>query len=297
MNGTEETRMRSPLRIAVLLSLFLASASVIAEESGRPRSYPARGIVKQVLPDKPGALVVDHEEIPGFMAAMTMTLTARNRSEVANLKAGDQITFQLQVTLDDGWIDQVKVVRAAKDAFEAKALPALPDLRPIQPGESLPDATLVDHLGQKLDLKNYRGQALALTFVYMSCSMPNFCPRLNANFQKTHHLLQADPTSPKNWQMLTITIDPEHDTTEVLALVAKSLQADPRRWRFATGTLKDITAFSLRCGLGFWDERGRIQHNLRTLVIDANGRVRRVFTESEWKPEDLISELRAAAGA
>jgi cytochrome oxidase Cu insertion factor (SCO1/SenC/PrrC family) len=38
-------------------------------------------------------------------------------------------------------------------------------------------------------------------------------------------------------------------------------------------------------------------HNLRTVVVDPKGRVFRVYPGNDWKPEDLVTDLRTAAGA
>jgi protein SCO1 len=260
------------------------------------QTFEARGVVEKLIPDK-DEIVVRHEPIPGYMGAMTMPLHARKRRELAGLIPGDLISFRLNVTAQDGWIDQVKVLGAPASAPQLLAPRTLPDLDPIQPGQPLPDATLTDEQGRAFDLRSYRGNAVAITFIFTRCPYPDFCPRITGNFAAVQSALSGDAKAPKNWRLLSITIDPEHDTPEALRAYAQAHQADPAHWRFATGSLRAITTLALRCGLNFWDENGVIQHNLRTIVIDATGKVRRILPDGEWKPGEVESELREGAGA
>ena len=86
---------------------------------GEVRSYEVRGVVEDLMPEVPAA-VIYHEEIPGFLDAMSVTLRARDAKELAGLKVGDGITFRLNVTTDYGWIDQVHVVAPGKDPAAEK---------------------------------------------------------------------------------------------------------------------------------------------------------------------------------
>jgi cytochrome oxidase Cu insertion factor (SCO1/SenC/PrrC family) len=77
---------------------------------------------------------------------------------------------------------------------------------------------------------------------------------------------------------------------------AEAHGADPSRWTFATGALSEITAIGEQFGLAFWKEQGGIiSHNLRTVVIDASGRVQKILTGNDWQPEDLVAEMITAA--
>ena len=74
-----------------------------------PQSYQAFGVVKELEAD--GKTVrIKHEEIPGYMLAMTMSFEVRDTNELHGIDVGDVVAFRLWVTEDDGWIDQVKKV-------------------------------------------------------------------------------------------------------------------------------------------------------------------------------------------
>lgn len=279
--------------IFLLAAGWLASAACLSAEEV-PTTYQVRGVVKDLHPETKKA-IIDHEEVPGYMEAMTMPLRVRDAALLQGLKKGDRISFRLNVTEKVDWIDDIKVLETGEPLKLAKEEEVLPDLRPITPGQAIPDATLLDTKGGQLKLASYRGHATAITFIYTRCPLPTFCPRLNSHFEATADLLKNDKDGPGNWKLLSITIDPARDTPEHLAEFSKAIGADPEHWTFATGTLRDITEFTLKCGLRFWDDRGLIQHNLRTLVVNPDGTVRKVLEESEWTPEELAAELRAAA--
>ncbi len=273
------------------IALILIASSLAAIAA--PKTYDVIGVVKKLKPEIRTA-VIDHEEIPGYMDAMTMSLEVRDAAEFKGLKAGDKIAFRMNVTEDDGWIDRLKLIEAGPASVSPSPEP--PALTALVPGEPFPDADLIDEKGQSFKISGLRGQAVAITFIYTRCPFPNFCPRINSHFKATQALLKNDPASPENWRLLSVTIEPDRDTPEVLSAFAKAQQADPARWTFATGHLRDITNLTVRSGLDFWDDRGLIQHNLRTIVVDPSGQVRKVFTDEELTPDALAKELRDAAG-
>jgi len=278
-----------------LLALALAALISPLCRAGdtAPRTFDVIGIVKKLKPEIRTA-VIDHEQIPGYMDAMVMSLEVHDVAEFTGIKPGDKIRFRMHVTKDDGWIDELKVIEAAKAPPSAEIEPA--PLKPIVPGETLPDAVLVDDQGKSFRLSDLRGQAVALTFIYTRCPFPNFCPRVNRQFKEAQELLKNDAAAPRNWKLLSVSIEPDRDTPEVLAKFAKDHGADPAHWQFATGTLRDITKLTIQSGLNFWDDRGLIQHNLRTIVADSSGRVTRVFSDDQLTAASLASAVQSAAG-
>ncbi len=276
------------MKYFLIVALLVSHGAAWAEET---RDFTVRGVVRETRPAK-SQLVVKHEKIPGYMDAMTMPFQVRDPKILESVKAGDDITFQLHVTEKDHWIDGVKIVGVGdKEPPRPKAA----SLAPFKPGDPLPALTFTDERGQPLKLEDYKGKALAITFIYTRCPLPNFCPLLAEKFRTVQEAFIADPAAPKNWQLLSVTIDPEHDSVEVLQRYAKLQRADAAHWKFATGELRDITVLGLRSGLEFWEGGSEITHNLRTVVFDAQGRMRKVFSENTWTAKELADELRVAA--
>ena len=151
--------------------------------------------------------------------------------------------------------------------------------------------------GRAMSLKEFKGKALALTFIFTRCPFPEFCPRMSNNFAEAYKRLMTTPNAPTNWHLLSISFDPANDTPAVLKAYAGRYNYDSNYWSFVTGAMIDIDAITEQFGLGFSRQGASINHNLRTVVVDANGRVRRILTGNDWKPAELVEEIgRAALG-
>jgi protein SCO1 len=260
--------------------------------------YSVTGLVREIKMDRRTA-VIQHEEVTGYMPAMTMPFKAKNTNEINTLQPGDQISFRLVVTPEEGWIEQVRKLRGAP----ANTLPAVGSFRrvrevdPLKVGDLMPDYSFTNELGEAVSLSGFKGKALALTFIFTRCPFPDFCPRMSSNFSEACKKLSERPDSPSNWHLLSISFDPAFDTPTMLRALAKRYHYDPKQWNFVTGALIDIDAITEQVGLSFSREGQSFNHNLRTVVIDARGRVQKVFVGNEWKSDELVAELVLAAQA
>jgi len=265
------------------------------------QSFEVKGVVVAVQPEEK-TVRIRHEKIPGYMDAMTMPFEVKDTNELAGLQAGDEVAFRLLVTPDDGWVENL--TKIGTNNAPANPLPAnaglriVRDVEPLEVGDALPDYHFTNQLGQAVSLSQFRGQALAFTFIFTRCPFPTFCPLMSNNFEAAQEALLHNPQAPTNWHLLTISFDPEFDTPEQLKSYAATHQADPARWDFLTGALVDITALGEQVGLQFWRDPagGGINHNLRTVVVDARGRIQKVFPEKKWTVEELTAEIVKAAG-
>ena len=258
--------------------------------------YQVRGTVHEVLPEKK-TVTIAHEEIPGYMEAMTMDFSVTNAAELTNLQRGDRVSFRMLVTKDDGWIDQIQKFGSTNLAPDM--LRRARYVEPLSIGDPLPEYHLTNELGKAVKLSDYKGKAVVLNFIFTRCPFPTFCPRASKGLQDTQAKLQSMPDAPSNWQFLSVTIDPAFDTPSRLRGYARSYEADPARWSFLTGTLEDITALAEQFGLQFWRDTPTAlpNHNMRTVVVDATGKVQWVTVENEWKTEALVEQVVKAAGA
>lgn len=276
-----------------------ARTSTSVSKGTNVQVFQVKGVVVELDPDGQNAKI-KHEEIPGYMGAMTMLFEARPTNELSGLAAGDAVSFRMSVTDTDGWIDQIKKLNTAP---VTNTLPTtgpfrvVRDVEPLNVGDLMPDYRFTNQLGQAVSLSQFRGQAMAITFIFTRCPFPTFCPLMSRNFEEVQKKLLAQPNAPTNWHLLTITFDPEYDTPPRLKGYARQYNADPAHWSFLTGALIDITAIAEQCGLLFWREGDgwNISHNLRTAVVDANGRVQKILPENKWTSEELAAEILKAA--
>lgn len=222
-----------------------------------------------------------HEEIVGFMEAMTMELDVVAASEIAALQPGDLITATLRVT--DARTELTAITKVGHTAPPKEAA----QLGVPQPGAEFPDAALIDDTGKPFRIADHRGKAIALTFIYTRCPLPDFCPRMNSHFAATMHEL---PDERCLW--LSVTIDPTNDTPQLLAEFAKQFTARGERWKFATGPAEEVSRLATFAGLEIRAAGAQLDHNLRTLVIAPDGKVSKVFTGNQWQPSELAAEMK-----
>jgi protein SCO1/2 len=164
----------------------------------------------------------------------------------------------------------------------------------------VPDVALVDQDGRPLRLADFRGKAFALTFVYTRCPLPDYCPLMMRNFAAAEAALVKDPALAERTRLLTVSFDTKHDTPDVLRAFGRPFQKTARpfsHWTLATGSEGAIRTLGGALELDYVEESQSFTHNLRTAVIDPRGRLQRLFRGNDWKPEELVAELKAAAGA
>jgi len=282
-----------------LLPLFLLAAlgSPACRREAPARAghrYPLEGKVVEV--DVVGRQVtIAHGDIPGFMPAMTMPFVVleSDAALLHHVGPGDAITATL-VALDSRyWLEDLVVVK--KGTPDPNATPG-PRAREPEPGDAMPDVALVDQDGRPLRLADLRGKAVAVTFVFTRCPMPDFCPLLMTKFAAAQALLLEQPALAARTRLLTISFDTEHDTPEVLRAFGKPLQkTNPpfKYWSLATGREEAVRALGGALGLDYVEESRSFTHNLRTAVLDPEGKLRRLFRGNDWTPEDLVAELTA----
>ncbi len=257
--------------------------------------FQVKGVVEEIKPDGKSA-VIKHEEIPNYMAAMTMEFETRNTNELRGLKMGDAISFRMIVTGDDGWIDQVKRLSTPPtEAPSRSTFRRVRDVEMLNVGDALPEYHFTNQFGQAVSLSEFKGQAVAIDFIFTTCPFPTMCPRLSQNFSDVQTKLKQMPNAPANWHLLTVSFDPEKDTSAVLKEYSGRFHADPQRWSFLTGDLIEITALAEQFGQTFWREGGSLSHNVRTVVIDIEGRVQKIIPENKWTSDDLVAEILKAA--
>ena len=279
-------------RNALILALVASSLAPGCGRLGQKR-YHLTGVVQEVRDG--GEYVVAHEDIPGFMPAMTMPFHVR-RAQGA-VQPGDKIDATLVVTDKESWLEDLTV--------KARGLPTTKRGSGLQPmgaavGDLVGDFGLVNQDGHAIHLGDYRGRTLVLTFIYTRCPLPEFCPLMMRNFQKLDDGLAGDAALLGRTHLLSISFDTAFDTPEVLRSFGSAFVKDRgngrfAHWELATGSPQQIKAVADYFGLVFWGEEGQITHSLCTAIVAADGRVAKVYRDNLWTVEEALAEIRRAA--
>jgi protein SCO1 len=267
--------------------------STASPQSGAKR-YPLKGKVVSVDLAS-GTANVAAEAIPGFMDAMTMPYEIHPASELGQLSPGDAIAAEVVVEDDKYWLENVRVIQ------HAAAPPPKPSaaLEVPAPGDLLPDFRFTNQNGKRISLRQYRGRALLITFIYTRCPFPDYCPRLSRQFAEINRQLGTDPALEAKTHLLSISFDPAHDTPQVLrayGLAAAGSQPAALfgHWEFVVPRAADLPELARFFGLTYLEDGAVITHSMSTAVIGPDGRIAKWYHDSDWQPGELI---RAAADA
>jgi protein SCO1/2 len=250
----------------------------------------AKGTVMELKPDG-RTVVIRHEAVSNYMAAMTMPFKVKAPEELAGLHRGDEISFQLQVAESESWVEHITKIGTV-------SLPPTPtptEAPARRPGHPLLDYKFTNELGQAVSLNDFRGQALAITFFYTRCPLPDYCPRLSKNFQAAQQKLESLSGAPTNWHLLSVSFDTEFDSPQMLKAYGNMYQYDPKHWSFLTGPADKIGELARQANLTYQYDAGTFNHDFRTLIIDAAGRLQMVFPTSGDLSDQIVAEIIKAA--
>jgi protein SCO1/2 len=281
--------------VRCLIALLCASSMLACERRPPAREYGLHGQVLAIRPAEQ-EIVIRHGDIKGFMPGMTMPFRVKDRRLLDAAAPGDIVDATLVVDAGDAWLSRLTATGRREPLPDDATLPRRME-PPLQPGQNVPDTSFVDQDGRTLTIGSLRGAPWAATFVYTRCPLPTYCPALDRRFQEAQRAIAADDRL-QNVRLISISIDPAFDTPAVLARHAARLEADGRIWRFATGDVATVDRFGGRFGLSVSRGGGRPEefvHSLKTVVVGADGRVRRIYSGTEWTAVDLVRDLREAS--
>jgi len=284
--------MKKSFTVLVLV-MCLCFANSCRRSPANEKRYDLKGKVVVVEPDK-HLVTVSHEEIEGFMPAMTMPFTVISESDLQILAPDDQIIATLVVDGSHSWLEDLIITRQSANPS------AMPTVVQAKAGDEVPNYTLRNQDDREIRIHNYRGKALLLTFIYTRCPVPDYCTLMSNNFAQIDRELGQDSELYAKTHLLSISIDPAYDTPKVLrsygAAHTERYQNETfAHWEFAAGTtaqVKDIAEFF---GLTYFPDKDQIIHGLRTVIVTPEGKVAKIYTGNEWKPDEVVAEIRKTA--
>jgi protein SCO1/2 len=167
----------------------------------------------------------------------------------------------------------------ARDAGGGNSLPV------IGPA---PNFTLTSQNGMPVTLEDLRGKVVAVTFIYSQC--PDICPMLTQKMVQVQDELGAD--FGRKIAFVSISLDPEHDTPEVLKDYAQFWGAKPDGWTFLTGSPEAVRDVTRRYRVFFAKkEDGSVDHTQLTTLVDAEGQMRVQYLGARFDPDEFRQDL------
>jgi protein SCO1/2 len=272
-----------PHRAALALAAALATACGPAATR-----RPGHGLVVDVARAE-RQVVIEHEEIPDLMPAMTMNFEVPDPALLATLAPGQVIDFEVEF---DGHAYRVVAARVRSQRPPPRDGPALGGVLDL--GHLAPEFALSDQDGRALSLAELRGRFVLVDFVYTHCPGP--CPILTGVHAEVQRRLP--PELRERTRFVSISLDPARDTPERLRDYARARGADLATWSFATGTPEAVDAVLAKYGVGRTPGRdGEIDHLVVTFLVDPEGRIARRWVGLDHPAEEILADLeRLASG-
>ena len=297
IHKTRQTRQILAIVLACALAWVLPKNPASADDNNKispqARAFAGCGVVEDVQTNQ-NAIVIRHEAITNYMSAMTMPFKVRESALLSAVHRGDQVSFQLHVTDTQSWIDQIQILKAAGPSSLAVTRP-IPAPAPAPASSNGPwNLQFTNELGKAVTLGDYRGQALAITFFYTRCPLPDYCPRLSKNFAEASEKLLSLTNVPGNWHLLSVSFDPQFDTPEMLKAYAGSYRYNAAHWSFLTSSPETIRQLAEASGVRYEADNGTINHNFRTLIIDTAGHLQMIFPTGGDLSDQIVDQLLKA---
>jgi protein SCO1/2 len=271
-----------------------------AKSAAAGLSYHVRGTVESVS-------VVSQEidlktdEIPGFMAPMTMAYKVVDPAAMQEMHPGDTIAATL---LADGSKDDATNLRLADVVVLTQAqADYLPKVQYHVPtaGEAVPNFKLLNQSGKTIDLKQFHGKVLLLTFIYTRCPLADYCPRMSRNFAEIDKDLAGDPKLYAKTHLLSVSFDPTYDTPKVLksyggAYTGKYVNETFAHWDFAAPPVDELKRMEQYFDVGVTPGPGTtLQHSLSTVVVGEDGKVVAFWPTNDWSVDEVLAKVKSAA--
>jgi protein SCO1 len=161
---------------------------------------------------------------------------------------------------------------------------------------TLPDFKFTNQYGQDFGADQLKGRVWVANFIFSRC--PTECPRFTKEMFKLQHRGRG---LGQQFHLVSFSVDPEHDTPEVLLEFAKKYRVSPRAWTFLTGDpeqIKHTVVDGLKISMGRDpkkddDDLTAIFHGTHFVLVDAKMQIRGYYDSHE---DDAVDRLLRDAG-
>lgn len=260
--------------------------------SAKINRYAVKGMVlgKSAQTDQ---VMIAQEAIPGYMPATDATYTLKSADAFGKLHPGDRISAEVIVPADLSYkhLGQIKVVAQPSHAMTAADLPP----HQLLVGEQVPATPMVNQDGKATALTDFQGKAVLITFVDTQCT--DDCPIISHLFAEIDKQLAKDPKVYAGSDLITISIDPAHDTPKVLhAYGLKYLNGKQKgfaHWQFVHMTPENLKRLATDFGVSYRQTKDDIQHTMDISLIGPDNTLQQSWSGDDWDPT-IISRAVAA---
>ena len=268
--------------------LLLSTALLILSGCNKGKNYPVRGTIIEVR-KKTNEFLIHHDEIPNFMMAMTMPFKLTDSLDINRFGVGDSLKFRLEMKEKGAFATNFQLLGKG-------TLPETDNLwddeyTPLEIGSIFANATFLDMDSNGVSLSDSDGKFRFISYIFTRCPMANMCPAVVA---KNQYLAETFSETNKI-EFILISFDYVYDTPSVIKSVYNSQTQSYPNMKFYSsfGHINDIFMLAGQSFVSFWGvDENDIGHSLRSVIIDPERRLMKVFEGTDWRPEAAERDIR-----
>jgi cytochrome oxidase Cu insertion factor (SCO1/SenC/PrrC family) len=247
--------------------------------------------------------VTDNDGKPLKGAKVSMELNMKNMDHgtlpvsVEETGSGKYIGLA-DISMGGDWLADIKVEQSGKTYEIEKpftvAAKTMENAHKVTKNVSLPDFKLMDENGKTVTKQELLGKTVVMTFTYVNCVDPNACPILLGNFSNLQQDLNQQEIDTSNIMLVSVSVDPEHDTPANLKEHAAKMNFDLSYLKMLTGDMSEIRKVANTLGEKFSKQRAEVMHDNKTFVFDHDGKLTHEFDGSYVDREELFQVVTNA---
>lgn len=270
------------MNLLIILSLFFISCNT-------SQTYKVVGVIKEVDIDK-NKLLIDHEDIPGFMVKMVMYFNLHNSVDINQFSINDSVSFDLIIKDKNSYtLNYLKlgksIIDTENDDFWNNDIESKYSLK--EHGDYIDNATFLTLDNKEISLSDLDSDFTLISFIFSKCPMPNMCP---ASIVKNQYLANYFKNEKINF--LIISFDYLYDTPEVLNNIYGSIETGNMKFLSSYNHINDIFSLTQQSGVAYWGvEENNIGHSMRSILIDRNLKLLKTFDGMDWKAGDAKNDI------
>ena len=268
---------------------FFISILIIFISCDSPQTYKVTGVIKEI-DSMNQKMLIDHNEIPGFMMQMVMYFKLHNSIDIKQFAINDSVSFDLIVKSKDSYtLNYTKLGYSQKisdnDDFWNEDIDSKYSLK--EPGEIIDDVTLLTTENKEIKLSELVSDFTMISFIFSKCPMPKMCP---ASIIKNQYL--SNHFENENINFIIVSFDYLYDTPEVLKNVYNTIQTENMIFLSSFNHIDDIFSLTQQSGVAYWGiEENNIGHSMKSIIIDKDLTLIRIFDGIDWKPGDAKNAI------
>lgn len=257
-------------------------------------SYPLKGMVlaKSYVTHQ---VMIEQGAIQGFLPATDAVYTLEDSKTLDELKPGDQVQANVLVPADGSYNHLTDIVVTAEPR-QPITMAELPP-HPLLVGENVPSIPMTNQDSKPTALTDYEGKAVLITFVDSECT--DDCPVITHMFAQINDLLKKNPAAWEHSHLITISIDPAHDTPPVLRSYGLTYlngkAAGFEHWEFVDLTPTNLKRLATDFGVSYMPVKGDIEHTMDITLIGPDNRVVRSWSGDDWNAKNIAAAVAASA--